>query len=396
MRRRAFLASGGTVAASATGGCLGWVLSNGTDPVERWTYEFVGQTVGPVAVGGYAYLGVEDRLVALDLESGAVETEHSLTVGALATPPGTLLVADEREGELLSVSPGEDSPRWRAPMRLFPPPADEERVYLSGPETVSARNLETGTVEWELPASEVPWGLFERVDDLVVGTGDPDEKTDAERGTDKAWVAVDAETGEVVWRAPREDYGLAPILAGDGIIFAGSESEEAPAAVQGLASDDGTERWAYEVENTVAEPVAVVGETVVVSGRGRQVETTAALVAETGNERWSRQDRFATIYDGVVYTIRGQMAYGIDADVATPQWSSPVEFVDEDGTPRADAAVIGDGLVVGTDGEFVSFHLEHGTERWTYSADRPPAHWGALDDALYHVGDGTLTVLDVD
>lgn len=410
MRRRAFLASGGaTFLSASTAGCLGWLLPDGADPAERWSYEFTPEEVaGPVAVGGYAYLGIEDRVVGLDLESGAVETEHAVTAGALATAPETLLVADEGAGELLAISPGEADPRWRAPMRLFPPPVDEQRVYLSDSETVSARDLETGAVEWELPASEASWGLFERIDDLVVGVGDAeegantdegtdaDEGADAESGTDREWVAVDAEAGEVVWRTPRAGHGRTPILAGSGVIFAGNESEEPPAAVQGLASDDGTEGWAYEVENTVAEPVAAVGGTVVVSGRGRRVETTAALAVETGDERWHRQDRLATVHDGVVYTIRGRMAYGIDADVATPQWSSPVEFVDEDGTPRADATVIGDGLVVGADGEFVSFHLEHGTERWTYSADRRPAHWGGLDDAFYHVGDGTLTLLDVE
>ena len=417
MRRRAFLASGGaTFVSASTAGCLGWLLPSGDDPVERWTYEFSpGQVAGPVAVGGYAYLGVEDRLVGLELESGAVETELPATVGALAPAPETLLVADEAEGELLAVSPGEESPRWRAPMRSFPPPTDEERVYLSGPETVSARELETGAVEWERPVSEAPWGLFEHVGDLVIGAGDADDRAGdaddgagdaddgagdpaegADQGTDQEWVAVDADEGEIVWRTPRAGRGRTPVLADGGLVFAGNETDQAPTAVQGLASDDGTEGWTYEIENTVAEPVAAVGETVVVSGRGRHVETTAALVAETGAERWRRQDRLATVHDGIVYTIRGRMAYGIGADVATPQWSSPVEFVDDDGTPRADATVIGDGLVVGADGEFVSFHLDHGTERWTYSADRPPAHWGGLDDALYHVGDGTLVVLDVD
>jgi outer membrane protein assembly factor BamB len=228
---------------SREAGDFGLALADGS---ERWHYETEGRVwYDPLPAGNLALVLTDDRLLALEIDSG-----------------------DER---------------WSAPLvqgDLFGRLAtDETRVYAAVNDTLFAVNLETGKQHWTLQQGD-GW-LSPALAEGVLYAGNLDGSV----------YAIDAGSGDVVWQFQPDDAPLAetywsgPAIA-DGTVYIGNTNQ----IVFAIDAADGSEQWRFATEDwATADPVAV-GD-LLYFGVGTHIGAQAprplyALERATGRELW--------------------------------------------------------------------------------------------------------------
>lgn len=281
-------------------------------------------------------------------------------------------------------------------------------LLATGP--AQATSTEAGEILWEFRADEPQMvDSSPTVVDGVVYTG----------GGDRALHALDAATGEPLWRYD-EPPGLidtAPTVV-DGAVFftAGRDVYAVDAATgeelwsQGLntfingsltvydsrlfvAVDDdtvpfyaldpvtGEELWTFEAGGQFSgPPVATEGTVYVGSGAGIMY----AIDAETGDEIWAEDvdsDRFraGTVYDGLV--IAGNesgVLYAFDASTGTVEWEREIgSWIRTTPTARDDVVYIDGGTSI------FALNAETGSEIWEF----PTMGGGQIQSSLTVAGD---------
>lgn len=227
-----------------------------------------------------------------------------------------------------------------------------------------AVDLESGEREWR---TDVEPDLRKGVDAaptvtdglVVFGSG-------TDRGDDARLTAVEADTGEVVWRHPVGSYARSAPVVVDGRVYAGGGD-----AVHCVDLATGEANWAFDTESVeeVTTPDEVFAGVAVVDGAVFAATRSGllhALDAATGERRWTTAvgtDVRATpaVVDGTVYVgSHDDRVYAVSAADGEVRWRFDA------GSPLpAPPAATADTVYVGSDGGTVhALAAADGEERW--------------------------------
>jgi len=174
----------------------------------------------PVIAGEIYCLGTEDGvLLGLDVQTGEVRWEHNLGERVMAHA----LATDGRY--------------------LFAGPEDTSAIPVSG-KGLLALDAETGQPIWPAPAPTQAHSLSAPA---VAGGKVYFTATDG-------WLrAVNAENGNLLWRAEHPTWGPAPPVLSEGLVYVGGRGE----LLAAYRADSGAQVWRFEGEGWFAHPLYV-------------------------------------------------------------------------------------------------------------------------------------------
>lgn len=181
--------------------------------------------------------------------------------------------------------------------------------------------------------------------------------------------ALDAETGDIVWRKGIEDEHTAATMTGDTLYYGKSTFNDNEGAVVARDRSTGEARWDTDIESPVKSPPAVADGTVLVRAGESDGPDVYALQADRGNIMWSEATPQAgttapAVADGHLLVASDDL-YALDVDTGDQLWTAGVEAV---GT----SPVVANGVVyVGAGSDLVAVDLQSGEEQWRYTDDTP-------------------------
>jgi outer membrane protein assembly factor BamB len=192
---------------------------------------------------------------------------------------------------------------------------------------------------------------------------------------EKGVMALEPETGEVIWEVPRvEGPAGPPAAAGDVVVHAtGSGSGAALVARQ---IDDGREVWRIFTGSAPAGGPTAAGDAIFAGTRDGSV---LALDAASGEERWRYDtrgvvDAAPAVAGGLVLAVSEDTATGqatmlaLDAEQGAEDDAPVWQFAPQGAasSPAAPVAVAGDTAVLASsDATVRGFGLNAGNERWS-------------------------------
>lgn len=227
--------------------------------------------------------------------------------------------------------PGQASVLWRrqlpAPLLSGVSQADGIGYVVDDSGLLHAFSLEDGHPAWKSPVSLGDWRVHQAVavDQglVVVGPNDPGNIPQA----DKAVLALDAKTGEELWRRPLAVRQISsPLIIGDQAIVALSSGQ---AAALGLA--DGVVRWREPIAGASLAAPARAGDLVIFGGdngvlTARRIDdgSLAWTFAVEENSTWGNSLPYSAAYGGgVIYaTCWNRRCYAVDAATGALRWAS--------------------------------------------------------------------------
>lgn len=143
---------------------------------------------------------------------------------------------------------------------------------------------------------------------------------------DNQLLALDATSGEVMWRVPTEHSIWAQPAYKDGVVYVGSLDKN----VYALDAETGAVRWRTLLSGAIAGRPMVNGDLMYVTSFDRKLH---ALFIDTGEEAWSVDAGdwiwgAATLDDGVVYFADAAgVVYAVDSETGAERWTQQVSGV---------------------------------------------------------------------
>lgn len=312
-------------------------LPGETTPVSQFQYD--SRNTGVVATDV-----PQDSTVDWRTFVGSSEAGLAVADGRAVVASGGLTALEADGGDELWSTPIDG---WlRAPPTLTP---DTAYVTAWGPPAthgVAAVALEDGRNRWRALADIEPATAPTLADDTVYVGGSLNSEL---------VVALDARTGEELWRTEVGEYATTPAVAGDTVYVGAGKTH----AVVALETSDGDERWRTETDGRVFDAPTVVDDTVYV---GTRSGTVYALDAETGDRQWDvavDPDIGASLAAtaDAVYAPGSESLTALDR-TGEVLWSSPVSDGAYAPTVASDAVVVADRRAVRC------FDAADGTTRW--------------------------------
>ncbi|MFB6105582.1 MAG: PQQ-binding-like beta-propeller repeat protein [Halobacteriaceae archaeon] len=272
----------GVYALNATTGETLWARTD-TDPaLTPWE-----TATRSVVSNGRVYVATRaDGVYALDAETGATVWNRSGGVDDVAVGDGAVVVrydAGANETGLRALDPATGETRWTTHLTETPAHADLPTYANRAPDLVAVADgtaylsvqrdrlvavaLADGSVQWTAsPTGDHPNGTTDWTSAPAVGDGTVYVSTlDADHtGTDRSLGtvhAVDADTGETVWRFDTAARVDDPTVAND-TVYAGAvypsvasarDTGTADVGVYALNATSGGERWNYVVSQSLTE-----------------------------------------------------------------------------------------------------------------------------------------------
>lgn len=193
-------------------------------------------------------------------------------------------------------------------------------------------------------------------------------------------MAVDAESGRVIWRQRTDEVITGAVGAANNLVLVGTENSQ----VLAFAQDDGRELWRTEVSSEVLAPPATNGRIVVVQTVDGKL---AGLDAATGEERWIYENDVPAlslrgtsapliIENFVIAAMANGTVVSIAADNGTLRWEQRVaiptgrseieRLVDIDGPVLLNEG--GQILVTSYQGYLAAIDAVTGQTRWRTEA----------------------------
>ncbi|MGH7717328.1 MAG: PQQ-binding-like beta-propeller repeat protein [Gemmatimonadaceae bacterium] len=291
-------------------GALGFVLCTGgtcDEPVSPpgggaqllWSHAEKGAAAQPYVDDELAIFTTfdESRVVTLDARTGAVRWKRQLPLPAgipTSNLPSANVIAFEDlvivpAWDLYALDRGTGAVRW-----VFQPPDDFPgagevtvsggRVYATG-RLLYALDAESGALLWRTDLGEQPFYPVVMDGVIYLTTRGAVEPGSNVLGAGHA-VALDAATGEVVWRFGMPDVSSSrrggsvgpPFVKGELVLVAGASGR-----VYALDRRSGTSRWEGVGSGPYFAGLAVVDQTVIVAGDVGSVE---GFDLATGALRW--------------------------------------------------------------------------------------------------------------
>lgn len=238
------------------------------------------------------------------------------------------------------------------------------RVYVAQEHgNVLALDVETGTVQWETDLGRCVESSPAVSDQIVyVSLMDPAPCRRHARRASGFVVALDATTGEELWRAEAGLVESAPLVAG-GRVFVGSWD----GSVYALDAGTGQEIWSSATDERIRGGVAVRQGTVYV---GSFDDNLYAYSARDGELLWiapGTGNFFSTpvaVRGQVLAGTTGNSLHSFDAETGDQQWEVPTGGVVY-GSPAIWQET---AYATSFDGSVYAVDLGSGTVRWRYSA----------------------------
>lgn len=196
-----------------------------------------------------------------------------------------------------------------------------------------------------------------------------------------ALLAIDAETGQLQWRAPLRFAGsCSPVVAGGMVYVATQEGH-----VSAFTADTGEERWHYRNDNLLFGSPAVGDDVVIFADEAGRV---TALEADTGRELWQEGidgEVFSTpaIAQGLVYVAtNAPLLVAFDTDTGVERWRRAFG--------GASSPATADGVVFlgGADQSLRALDAESGVQRWSSSLGYAIQSSATITDEAIFIGSG--------
>ncbi|WP_248895214.1 PQQ-binding-like beta-propeller repeat protein [Haloplanus halobius] len=280
-------------------------------------------------------------------------------------------------GRLAGSAPSDPSVAWRrTPARYdaAQPVIDDGTAYVAFDGDLVNLALADGDTRWTVDAGHASESAPAVHDGVVYATvwngGD---------SVPRGLIAVDADTGDVRWRALTDnDVNAAPTPTDDAVFVGGGYENEEVAAV----NHDGTVRWRRTLGEYAAAPAVADGRAIYATGESASV---VACDTDTGETVWERSvdDRTlaapTVVEDRVIVADATGTVRALDPATGDVQWDATV-----DGRVRhsvaVDAADAGD-VAVAHDGGVTAL-TPAGDERWSTALDGTPTAPVLTADAL--------------
>ena len=211
---------------------------------------------------------------------------------------------------------------------------------------------------------------------------------------DKAYVgtfggsvyALNASTGEQIWKFSADDRIWATPTIANGIIYIGSVSVNG--TVYALNATTGAQIWKFSTGESMWSSAAVVGNIVYFGSNDNNVY---AVDAHTGRKIWNYttggdiRDSPAVV-DGVVYiSSQDGYLYAINATTGEKVWSTYT--VDTDTYTNASPAYVNGTVYIGSgDSNLYAFRASDGSERWRFTTGAKVSSSPAVFNGIVYAG----------
>jgi len=389
--RRRVLQAGGAALVTALAGCNGG-SSNSADEQSEATESMdstdtdgdsTGQNIAdlePVTVdepwhmyqNGPRHTGSTENT----MPSGKLEQRWQFEVEGLEGAPAEPIVADgtlyliDATNTLRALNPSDGTEQWQADVTVphVTPAYNEGTVYINGRnDLLEAYDASSGERQWR--------------SDTAVGTGTLVEADGSVYGMlDGIVQAADAETGEQRWSTTLTETAInrAPVAVADGRVFASADAGVAPVTAA-LDAASGEVLWRNEYPEGLNFAATVANGTVYLP---HDNGTLYALDPETGDELWTYQpgdsiDAEVTYRDGTVY-VYGDSLSAVDASSGEQQWQV---------TSDSAAGIVSDGqIITAASTQLISHDRESGEKQWETVTDNYPTTTPVVANGLVFVG----------
>ena len=351
-------------------------------------------------IAGSTVVAVGPRVVvAVDLDSGEPLWSVDRTYG----PPVSPAIASIPDGRVLLYTQGfGDSPPGTSPT----PSGEAAASPAPSPAEPFASNLTAIDLATQEPIWDRPLQLKEVSRTGVTVSGDT-----AYVGDNRGNVyAVDVASGTLRWSAKTGGFLANPLASVDGsVVVTVQGGRTTRARLVALADGDGSEIWNIEIQGAALFATSpVIGDGQVIVGLSDQ--TVRAFDLGDGSERWSARLNGPLFFtsapalapDAVVVLDSFGQVYRLDPATGERMW----DFALNVSTPRAPVVVAGEHVLVATSpGQLAAIDLASGRLVWkspagdallrslTLTADIVVGVRGGADGGLVafsHDGDGTL------
>lgn len=211
----------------------------------QWQVAARDVTAKPVIDGDAVFVGTVDQLVALDATTGKLTWSVDLDGPVLHPPaigPTDVYVVDAR-GHLTAIDRSTGESGWTVHAHsLVAPVLTEGTIALATVGKVTGHDVDDGSERWVVKLSGAPSPLAGTGDRVFVGDGNGDAR------------AIDATTGEVVWRVGVDGWFVALHEDRAAVITSGLSGP-----LGALDHRTGERLWTSEVEIGWVEPHATLG-----------------------------------------------------------------------------------------------------------------------------------------
>ena len=265
-------------------------------------------------------------LILLTVACSRISTPEGWSAGVVKDDA---LIIGTAEGSLLAVDKINGSTLWRAELQA---PEDVDQAIYGKPavadDAVYVGGYNGSLYVFDLQGQETKWGNQPMggpivggpalVDDLVIVGTAVEESQDDGKG---AVYAIDAESGDTVWRFPAEGGVWSSPTVADGVVYFGTLGQ----TVFAVSLEDGSELWRRNTGGAVVASPLVVGGRVYV---GAFDSVFYALDAQTGNvdwkftesERWYWTQALAAGNTIFAPSLDGNL-YALDANTGVKLWA---------------------------------------------------------------------------
>ncbi len=300
-----------------------------------WAFETSGPVEGaPTVVGGSVYVVSNERyLYAIDASTGELEWETE--VGGYEYSPmrgkrvptvvdGTVYVtsSSRASGQLHAIDAETGEHEWHVEVHgaATVPTVSDDTLYLPNGQAVAALDADTGKQIW-VHELEEGGGMFGPAPAVVDGTVYVGGRPHGTMTAPPQFHALDADSGEAVWRSEQRASFSAPTVVDDRV-YVGFD----PVLV--FDTDTGDEAWTVDGSGSgggwlVSSPTVADGTVYVGDSDG----TIHAFGAEDGDERWTVETGDSitsspTVADGTVFVGSDDgHVYGLHTETGEADWS---------------------------------------------------------------------------
>jgi outer membrane protein assembly factor BamB/dienelactone hydrolase len=336
----------------------------------------------------------------------------------IATPAvgAGIVAAFTWDGAMVAYDQATGEERWRheqIPTASSPAIADG-KVFFGNGEGVHALDAATGASVWDFTTGLTSDTNFPPADVFDSSPAVVDGVLYIGNGPVGGLYALDAASGNEVWRFDTHGNTTGSPAVADGVVFIGTNPffvpRPDPARLYAVDATTGTERWHHEfelnIDATISTPAVADGVVYITITSEPYVKHESAMYAfdaTTGQEKWHfvvDSPFFFTspaVANGMVYLpgSEDKQLHALDAATGKEVWSFT-----GDGWLGSSPAVVGDTVFVQgdapPDGYLYALDAKTGAERWRFVTDGLLGTPAVVDGTIYVAGRQLVALTSAD